>query len=294
MVDAFVVSQAVVNGLLLGCLFAAMGAGFSLMFGVLRVFNLVYGDQVVLGSYTAYWLVTLYSVPYPAAFVAAVVVGVVAGAVLYYTIIKWMLQAPVFNQIVITFGALILVENVFALLWEPTSRTYTTPLSLESVAFGPFTVSLVRVLAAVGGVTLIVALYLFLTRTKFGRAVYATSINEQASLVVGIRTERVKSVAFVVGSGLAGAAGAMTLFVMSFGPFSGLDFLITVLVVVILGGMGSIVGTLIGGILLGIVVNVGNIFVPGALTPWLEFGLLILVLAVRPSGIMGIRGLEEV
>jgi branched-chain amino acid transport system permease protein len=143
-------------------------------------------------------------------------------------------------------------------------------------------------------VALIAALYLFLTRTKFGRAVYATSINEQAGLIVGIRTERVKSFTFVIGSGLAAAAGAMTLFVMSFGPFSGLDFLITVLVVVILGGMGSIVGTLLGGTLLGVVVNVGNIFLPGALTPWLEFGLLILVLAVRPSGIMGIKGLEEI
>ncbi|PSQ17532.1 hypothetical protein BRD00_07470 [Halobacteriales archaeon QS_8_69_26] len=294
MVDALIVSQAVVNGILLGCLFAAMGAGFSLMFGVLRVFNLVYGDQVVLGSYVAYWLMTLYGVSFPVAFAVAVGVGIASGAVLYYTIIKWMLQAPVFNQIVITFGALILVENVFALLWDPTPRTFTSPLSLESVAFGPFTVSLVRLLVGVGGVILIAALYLFLTRTKYGQAVYATSINEQASLVVGIRTERVKSVAFVLGSAMAGAAGAMTLFVMSFGPFSGLDFLITVLVAVILGGMGSIVGTLVGGILLGVVVNVGNIFVPGALTPWLEFGLLIVVLAVRPTGIMGIRGLEEV
>jgi len=283
-----------IAGVLLGALYAGMAVGFSLMFGVLGILNLTYGQQLVLGAFVTFWLAVKFDYPFVPSALAGLLVVLVLSYVVYKYLITRMLEAPIFNQIVITFGALIVAENLFSLVFGTGQRTYQSPFLLENFVIFGASVTTVRVVVAAISVLMVVGLYLFLTRTNYGKSIYATAINEEASKVCGIDVERVKRDSFLIGSGLAAISGSLMILVQPFGPFSGLDILITLLIVVILGGLGSIIGTLIGGIILGLIEVTLGFFIPGAMTPVIAFTALIIVLVVRPAGIMGIEGLNEV
>lgn len=283
-----------IAGLLLGSLYAGMAVGFSLMFGVLGILNLTYGEQIILGAFVTFWLTMKFDFPFIPSALAGLLIVLILSYLVYKYLITRMLEAPIFNQIVITFGALIVAENLFSLVFGTGQRTYQSPFLLDNFTVFGASVTTVRLVVAVISILMVVGLYLLLTRTSFGKSIYATAINEEASMVCGIDVERVKRDSFLIGSGLAAMSGSLLILVQPFGPFSGLDLLVTLIIVVILGGLGSIIGTLIGGFILGLIEVTLGFFIPGAMTPVIAFAALIVVLVVRPAGIMGIEGLEEV
>lgn len=284
----------IIAGVLLGSLYAGMAVGFSLMFGVLGILNLTYGEQIILGAFVTFWLTVKFDYPFVPSALAGLLVVLAISYLVYKYLVTRMLEAPIFNQIVITFGALIVAENLFSLVFGTGQHTYQSPFLLDNFSIFGASVTTVRVLVAAISVLMVVGLYLFLTRTSFGKSIYATAINEEASMVCGIDVERVKRDSFLIGSGLAAISGSLMILVQPFGPFSGLDILITLIIVVILGGLGSVIGTLIGGVILGLIEVTMGFFIPGAMTPVIAFTALIVVLVVRPAGIMGIEGFEEV
>jgi branched-chain amino acid transport system permease protein len=281
--------QAVINGLLFGAVYATIGIGFSLVWGVMNIINVAHGSFIMVGAYLSY---TLYAVAGIDPFLSIpVVMAVLFG--IAYVIQKYALnrvvRGSVFITLTFTFGLQILIANVCLLIWSADYRSVKLPYSSAGFQVGGVVIPLVRLGIFAVALILTGLFYLFMRKTKTGIAINATALNFEGAKTVGIDVYNIYAVTFGVSAALAGAAGCLISPIMTVNPFFGGPMVAKAFVIAILGGLGSTIGALVGGMVLGLVETVGTIFIPSSYQELLGFSVLVLVLVFRPQGLLGKR-----
>ncbi len=288
--DLTFVVQGLLNGLLFGGVYSLMAIGLTLIFGVMRVINFAHGDMMIWGMYLAWLLATRLGVDPYLGFVACAAVLFVFGLLVQRSLVDRIVDAPHEMQILLMLGVALVLENVALSIFGPDPQRVRSPLALSTVWLGPVFVDVARLVTFGVAVGLTLALYLFLTRTDVGKTVRAAADNGYGALVVGIDVRRVYAVAFGVGAACVGAAGALVAPILPFSPSAGLTASVSSFNIVIIGGMGSLVGAFVGGLLVAVAESLGAVFLSPSLKELVSFSLMILILLFRPTGLFGRRG----
>ena len=279
--------QAVVSGLLLGGVYGLVASGLTLIFGVLRIINFAHGAVMMLGMYASYWLWVWLGVdPYLSVLLTAPAFFVL-GMAIQRVVIEPNRAAAEHNQLLLTLGLALLLENLALVLWQGDFRTLRVPYANASFVIGDALVEVSRLVAAGGAVLIALALFVFLRRTDVGKAIRALSEEREGAMLVGIDVARIRSVAFGIGSACVAVAGALITPFFYIAPDVGESFNIMAFVVVVLGGMGNFIGALLGGLIVGLAESLGAALLPGSLKQLVVFVIFVLVLLFRPEGLFG-------
>jgi branched-chain amino acid transport system permease protein len=286
--------QVIVNGLLLGGLYAAVGVGFSLVWGVMNVINITHGSFLMLGAYVSYWLFRLYHVDPFLSLPAVMLLMFGLGYLLQRYIVNAVVKTGVFMTLIITYGMNLFFVNLALLLWKGDYRSVTPEYAGTGLQIGGLIIPYIRLVAAVLAVVLTLLLQLFLSRTRVGNAILATALNKNAAQLVGIPIGRIYAITYGIGAALAGAAGALMSAIYVITPFMGEPFIGKAFVVACLGGLGTATGAILGGVVLGLAETIGGAIVGPSYQEAISFIVLVLILIVRPEGIIGRRFFAEV
>ena len=280
--------QTLASGLLTGGIYALIGIGLTIVFGVMRVVNFAHGALVMVGMYSTYFLFTYAHVD-PFLSLLIVMPGMfVAGAILQKTLIDPVLRAPERNQILLTEGISIVLVNTALLLFTSNYLTMTTSYAGAAFHLGGVSVSKPQMAAFAIAVVITGAVYVFLVRTGTGRQIRAAAQDAEAARLLGINIKRVQALTFGLGVAAAGAAGSLLMPIYyRVEPTAGSPFTLKAFVVVVLGGMGSVTGALVGGIVLGIAEATGAVYVSTGYKDVIGFVIFLLVLTLKPSGLLG-------
>ena len=280
--------QTMASGLLTGGIYALIGIGLTIVFGVMRVVNFAHGALVMVGMYATYFLFT-YSRIDPFLSLVVVMPGMfIAGVILQKTLIAPVLRAPELNQILLTEGISIVLINTALLLFTSNYLTMTTSYAGATFHLGGVSLSKPQMAAFAIAVVITGAVYVFLVRTGTGRQIRAAAQDAEAARLLGINIKRVQALTFGLGVAAAGAAGSLLMPIYyRVEPNAGSPFTLKAFVVVVLGGMGSVTGALVGGIVLGIAESVGAVYVATGYKDVIGFVIFLLVLTLKPSGLLG-------
>jgi len=298
--NGVVLRQALVTGLLIGGVFGLVAMGLTLIFGVLDIINFAHGALLTIGMYISFVLYDRFGIdPYVAVFITVPLLFLI-GAVIQTAIIYPARNAPAHNQLLLTLGLALFIENLMLVIFTATPRSIRLEYGRGLTEIGPFaiefpiriagtTITLTKLAAFVFALILAALLYLLLQRTTLGKAIRATAQNKEGARLVGISTDRISLVTFGLGVACVGAAAALVLPFLAVDPLVGNAFNITAFVIVVLGGMGSIPGALLGGLIIGLTQELGVVFAPSSTKLLGVFFVFILVLLLRPQGLLGRR-----
>ncbi len=285
--DRALALQLVIQGILLGGLYGLIAMGLSLIFGVMGVINFAHGPMIVLGMYISYWILILLGIhPYLSLVVVAALLFVV-GYLVQSTVVNRILDFPEAMQVVPLVSLGLIIENASLLFWGPDHRAANLAIALESFNIGSAAVDVARLTAFGLAIAITLAIFAFLKYSDLGKSIRAAADNRTGAILVGIKLDRINNISFGLGAATTGAAGALMLPMMSVSPYLGHDFTMIAFVVVILGGMGSLVGALIGGLILGLAESLSALWLPPTLKHVVSFGLLVVIMLFRPQGLLG-------
>jgi len=287
MVNSVVILQSVVSGLLMGGIFALLGVGFSLTWGVMKVINIAHAAFGILGAYIAYWGLTLYGIDPVLSLVLSLPVLFVSGLILHRFLIQPITRARdiVVASMVLTFGLAIVLENLMLFAWSPDERLITTAYSSKVIFVGEIIIKVSNLIGFALSILGIAAIYLFLHHTHTGKAVRATWQEPEGAALQGINLRRVSMITFGLAIASAGAGGVTTAYTYSFNPSAHNLWLIFLFLVVILGGVGSVLGSAAAGLMIGLIIGLTGAFFPQQWINVLLFGLLMAILLVKPQGL---------
>ena len=282
----------IVNGFIVGGVYALIGLSLTVLYGVLRVVNFAHGEFVIGGSFLAYVLFNSLGIPPLWALPVAAVTFFAAGWGAYYVLLPRLSRSddPEIMSFLMMYGLSIALAAVMLLLFEADSRSIDYSFTPVSVRFGPIYVSTARLVAL--GVTLVITLALtwFLFRTLHGKALRAAIMNREALQIVGVDVVKLSAFAFALATALAGVTGVLIALVFpAFNAFSGAEYSIIGFIVVVLGGLGNPIGALVAGVVYGLAEQLATVFLPQALAQIVGFLILVGTILVRPTGIMGWR-----
>lgn len=282
--------QALLYGLAYGCIYILLATGLNIIFGVMKLVNFAHGQLLMIGAYIAFTVATTLGLnAYFAMLVAMGIVAMIGVGVERLTFRK-VLGTDKLNEIFVSLGLIYVFENTADLLWGNTPKQIPSPLQGMQLSLGGINIRY-DILLAISIVSIIlVALFLLLKKTKIGLAMRATSQKSTASMLMGINTEKIYLITFALGAALAGASGALYGIIFNFSPTIGALPTIKAFAIIIIGGLGSIPGAIIGGLLYGIAENTTVYFLGGVWRDAVAFALLIIVLVLRPTGIFGEKG----
>lgn len=285
-------AQILINALVLGCLYACIAIGFSLVWGVLNVINLIHGSFIVLGAYLAWGLYQgLHVSPWYSLIVAAPLFFVF-GYVVQRLILNRVITAPVLVTLTLTFGLDLILNNAMIYYFKADYRKLTLTPPMGSVSIFDVVVPVDRLIAAIAALALTFVLYLILRRLRVGRAIVAVRLDRDAAVLMGVNVNSIYAIAFGLGAALAGCAGVLMALIFPISPLTSTAYLGKAFVVCVLGGLGSVSGALAGGILLALIEGVGSAMIGPAHATTLSFVLLIVFLILRPQGLLGRKGFE--
>lgn len=282
--------QVFVNGLILGGIYACIAVGFSLVWGVLNVINIMHGSLIVLGSYVAYFAYVMLGIN---PFIAILFIGPLFfafGYLLELTLINRIVAAPVLLTLTLTFGLDLILTNGMLAAFSADYKRLTLDPPLGTLSFAGIVLPVDRLSAMVLAVSLTGLLYLLLARSRTGRAISAVRMDREAAMLMGVNVSHVNSVTFGLGAMMAGVAGALLAMIFPIFPLLGYTYLGKAFVICVLGGLGSVPGALLGGVVLGEVESFGAVWLGPEHAVTLSFLLLILVLLFRPNGLLGREG----
>ncbi len=284
--------QILANGLVLGGLYACIAVGFSLVWGVLNVINILHGTFIVLGSYVAFFAYQFFGIhPFLSVGLAGAVLYVV-GYVVQKTLVNRVIAAPVLITLTLTFGLDLVLNNAMLVAFTADYRKINLVHPLKALDIGPIFLPGDRVAAMALAVVLTLLLYWLLRDTRIGRAIVAVRMDREAAALMGVDVKHVNAITFGIGALMAGAAGALLSIIFPISPLNSSLFLGKAFVVCVVGGLGSVPGALIGGLALGIVESFGSFWFGPEHAVTLSFAVLLLLLFVRPSGLLGRKGYE--
>ena len=281
--------QALLSGLLNGGIYSLVAVGLTLIFGVMRIINFAHGSLMMLGMYVSYWLFVLWGVDPYLSLIASGSVLFAVGVFIEAVLVSPVLEAPEHDQLLLTLGISLVIENLALFLWKADPRTVTVSYLAVAPMVGGIMISSPRVIAFVVSLAFTAALYLFLKRTDLGRAIRAVSQDREGALTVGINMRRIYGLAFGIGCACVGAAGSLVAPFYAVDPYVGGVFVITAFVVVVLGGMGNFGGALLAALIVGLAESVAAVFIPAAMKQIVMYTIFVVVLLFRPQGLFGGR-----
>ncbi len=276
--------QYVFNGLLVGASYALIAIGLTVIFGLMNIANFAHGQFYMMGGFLAYYLTTALGLNFFLALVASVLIVVAAGILLDRVIFKRLRGKPLISSVLVTIGLAILLENLALVIWGPRPEAIPNPFSQEGMQIGPIFTTEPRLFALIVTVATIVLVHILLHYTRTGKAMRASFQQQEAAALSGINIDRLYSVAFGVGAGLAALAGVLLGAIFFVEPSMGGVVTLKAFVVTILGGMGSFVGAIVGGLFLGLAESFGTIL-SSAYKDAIGFVLVILIMLYRPDGL---------
>lgn len=280
--------QSLVSGILTGSLYAMIGVGLTVVFGVMRIINLAHGELVMLGMYGAFWGLTLWKLDPFVSILLWTPLMFLLGMLVYRFLLQAIIPGGELNTLLYTAGLSLLIANLALFVWTGDYRTIKLPYAM--LPMRPFGIAVPIPLAIAFSLAILItgSLYLFLTRTDLGRAIRATSQNSEAAALMGVAVDRISMITFGLGSALAGAAGVLLAPSLYLYPTVGEILISKCFVIVVLGGLGSVSGAIAGGVLLGLVESLGAVYVSVAYKDTIGFVIFLLVLLFRPSGLLGV------
>lgn len=280
-------SQILANGVLLGGLYALMALGLALVWGVLNIVNLAHGALIMLGAYVGYYLFTLLHIDPFVALPISMAVLFCLGYLIQRNILSLIARAAMFNTLLITFGIDVVLTYLAQMFFSADFRTINPSYAGSNFTVFGITLPLVRVLAFVVALVLTVALWLFLSHTRLGRAIRATAQNLGAARLYGVEPRLIYALTFGLGAALAGGAGDLYGVVSQINPYIGATLTAKSFAIAIIGGLESPLGVVVGGIFLGVVESLTALYVGPTFVDVASFGILALVLILRPTGLLG-------
>jgi branched-chain amino acid transport system permease protein len=279
--------QSVIDGLLLGAVYAAVGVGFALVFGIMNVINLAHGSMIMLGAYVTFWLWKLTGMdPFLTIPVSMLCICALGWLVQRY-LINYVIRAPMLVTFLMTFGLGLVFVDLALNGFSADNRSVSTVLAGPPIELGDLTIQRVHLITLVIALLLTGLLGLYLDKTRTGNAIRATSMDLDAARLVGIKIGRIYALTFALGGAAAGAAGSLIILNYSMSPPGGEFYTLIAFVVCVLGGLGSISGALAGGLVFGVVQSMTQAYIGLAFQNAIAFGLLVVILVIRPAGILG-------
>lgn len=287
------VAQSLASGILVGALYGLAAVGLSLVFGVTKILNVSHGELLMLGGYTSFWLFTLMGVdPFagiPLSMFALVIIGLIVYQLFFSRLIKLPTEDKIRTSLLVGFGLGLILQNVALRLWTADNRGITPSYAGAALTVLGVRLPYVRVASLVVAFVFLLALQLFLQKTYTGKAIRATAQDWEAATLMGINVHQVYLLSFVLGAALAGAAGTLVAVGYSVEPVMGLHWTLKALIVLVMGGVGSIAGTLVGGLILGVTESAAAVWISGNYRHVVGLVIFILVLLVRPQGLFGAK-----
>ena len=284
-----VVLQQVVNGVTIGVVYALIAIGLTLVFGILGVINFAHGDFYMIGAFLTYTLTVRLGLEYFLALALTIAGGAAVGLLAERLAVRPLKGRHMFTVVLSTLGLSIFLQNGALLLWGPDPREIELAWGSRPLLIGGVVITVLRLAVLGTAAALIVALTWFIRRTTWGMAMRAVAANRGAAALMGIPVDRVYAITFAVGSGLAAVAGGLLGAMFTIEPTMGEWAVVKAFSVVIMGGMGSVPGAVLGGMILGVAESLGAGFLPGGTSykDGIGYAILILVLLYRPQGLFG-------
>jgi branched-chain amino acid transport system permease protein len=279
--------QSLLSGILIGGVYALIGVGLTIIFGVMRIINFAHGELVMLGMYASYFLFTLGHVDPFVSIVFVFPLLFLFGAVLQKTVINRVLNALPQNQILLTIGIGLILSNTMMLLFTSDYRIISTTYSSASFQLGQISVSAPLLVSFVITAAVTAVLYWFLLKTDTGQAIRATAQDRDAAQLMGVNVRRMSVLATGLGAGLAAVAGALISPTYYIFPQVGQPFTLKAFVIVVLGGMGSVMGATVGGVLIGATESLAGAYISSGLKDLVVYVLFLLILLFKPAGLFG-------
>ena len=279
--------QSLISGILIGGVYALIGIGLTIIFGVMRVINFAHGELLMLGMYGTYFLFTQFHIDPFVSIIITMPAMFLYGAFLQRVFINRVLNALPQNQILLTIGLGLIMSNTVMLAFTSDYKILSTRYSSSSVSLYGISISLPLLVSFAITTVITVSLYWFLLKTDTGQAIRATAQDREAARLMGINVRRMSIIAFGLGSALAATAGALISPTYYIFPQVGSSFTLKAFVITVLGGMGSVIGATLGGILIGIAESIGGVYFGSGWKEVVVFVLFLLVLLFKPSGLLG-------
>lgn len=286
-----------INGISLGSVYAIIALGYTMVYGIARMLNFAHGDIIMVGGFTVFTIVTTMGGSPVVGILASVVVCTVLGVTIERVAYRPLRDASPLAVLITAIGVSYLLQNVALLIFGSNARQFTSVITVPALklAGGKLSISSVTIVTILSCIVIMAALMTFINKTKMGQAMLAVSEDRGAATLMGINVNRTISVTFAIGSALAAVAGVLLCSAYpSLSPYTGSMPGIKAFVAAVFGGIGSIPGAFIGGILLGIIENLAKAYISSQLSDAIVFSVLIIVLLVRPTGILGKKMTEKV
>ena len=277
--------QHALNALMMGGIYALLGIGLTLIFGIMRVVNFTHGELYAFGAYMMYMLVMLLGLDFFASLALAVLLGVLLGALLEITLLRKLRSADIDTTMLVLIGGWIALQNAEQLLWTGVAKSIDSPFPAAPLVIGSVSVSWTRVFVFAVALVLIAATYALINHTKLGKAMRATFQDRDTAALMGIQIGTINTATFALGSGLEAAAGALLGPVFVAVPTMGDLAAAKAFAIVILGGLGNIVGATVGGFILALVEELGAAYISSGYRDAMGFLIIILILLFKPTGL---------
>lgn len=283
-----VITQVLINGILLGTMYGIAAIGLSLIFGTMRIVFITQGAVIVFFGYLCYWSFSLLGIDPYLSLLIIIPVALLLGTAFYYILFK---EAAALKDrigsLLIAVGLMFFLENFMTVVWSPNPRAVVTSYGFVVFHLFGLNLTLTRLIGLLLALLATLGVFLFLNKTLIGTAVRATSEDVEASTLMGINPNRVNAVAMAIGIGLSAVAGINLATTYSFDPVYGFDIAIKALVALTLGGIGTMYGALMGGIFIGLIETMGSYYVGAGWAQAIVFAVFLLTLTLRPYGIFG-------
>ncbi len=289
--------QQLINGLQLGFVYALIALGYTMVYGIVRLINFAHGDVFMVGAYLGFFSIASWRLPFPVAIVVAMVGCALLGVLIERLAYKPLRRAPRISSLITAIGVSLFLEYFTSLkfVFGPYFRAYPRPFTVRTYDLGGVNISNIQIIVFGVALVLMVALTLFVNRTRTGLAMRAVSFDHQTAALMGINVDNVISITFGIGAALAGAGGVLYgIAYPQIHPFMGIMPGLKAFVAAVLGGIGIIPGAMLGAVIMGVVEKLTEVYISSTLRDAGAFAILIIVLLVRPSGLLGKKQGEKV
>jgi branched-chain amino acid transport system permease protein len=286
--------QQLINGLMLGASYSLVAIGYTLIFGVLNLLYFAHGEVFMVGAFVGLYLVILAGANIYFALLGAMIACGALGALAFFTAVRPVAKDRPLAPLISTIGLTIVLQNLAIYIFGGQQLAFPETIGQELYQFGPVTISSVQIFILVVAIVLMIALWLFIDRTKLGRAMRATAENHETAALLGVDVNKVVLITFIIGSGIAGIAGVLDgIKNSSISPFMGLGAAVKGLIVMLLGGLGNLPGAMVAGLMLGMIEILSSAYIGTTERDFFSFLILILILLYRPTGLFGTRTVEQ-
>ena len=287
--------EQLINGLRTGSIYALIAIGYTMVYGIAKMINFAHGDIIMVGAYALYFSISVLGLPVPVALVITVIVCAVLGVVIEKVAYKPLRSAPPLAVLITAIGMSFFLQSASLLIFGSTPIPFQSVIPNVNISVGPVVISSITVVTLIVTAIAMILLTLFVNKTKMGSAMRAVSEDKGAAELMGINVNSTISLTFAIGSALAAVAGVLYICqYQSMKPTLGALPGIKAFVAAVLGGIGSIPGAMLGGILLGLIESVSKAYISTELADAIVFGVLIVVLLFRPSGLLGKKKIVKV